>query len=205
VFLQPHISSCSYAFRSLWTPYSVSFNPTTFPSQHIIYLSALSSCLLKIVGDRGSTVVKVLGYKSEGRWLDPRWCHGICHWHKSFWSHYGPGVDSASKGDNDDDDNNNNYMVSWDLHSSGQCMVVMDCLTFEVGPDWLSRNVSKEYHYTLRNSTEKCSSHLLHGGRLKSYVVSSSKCFIIWQPENDLIRVETWLIRLHKQAVLSNK
>jgi len=26
-------------------------------------------------GDRGSTVVKVLCYKSEGRWLDPRWCH----------------------------------------------------------------------------------------------------------------------------------
>jgi hypothetical protein len=27
--------------------------------------------------DRGSTVVKVLRYKSEGRWFDPRWCHGI--------------------------------------------------------------------------------------------------------------------------------
>jgi hypothetical protein len=24
---------------------------------------------------RGSTVVKVLRYKSEGRWFDPRWCH----------------------------------------------------------------------------------------------------------------------------------
>jgi hypothetical protein len=23
---------------------------------------------------RGSTVVKVLRYKSEGRWFDPRWC-----------------------------------------------------------------------------------------------------------------------------------
>jgi hypothetical protein len=42
-------------------------------------------------GDRGSTVVMVLHYKSEGRW-----CHGIFHWHKFFWSHYGPGVDSAS-------------------------------------------------------------------------------------------------------------
>jgi hypothetical protein len=28
-------------------------------------------------GDRGSTVVKVLRYKSEGRWFDPRWCHWI--------------------------------------------------------------------------------------------------------------------------------
>ena len=26
-------------------------------------------------GDRGSTVVKVLCYKSEGRWFDSRWCH----------------------------------------------------------------------------------------------------------------------------------
>ena len=28
-----------------------------------------------IVGDRGGTVVKVLRYKSEGRWFDSRWCH----------------------------------------------------------------------------------------------------------------------------------
>jgi len=47
--------------------------------------------------DSGSTVVKVPCYKSEGRWFDSRWCHwnffiGI----KSFRSHYGPGVDSAS-------------------------------------------------------------------------------------------------------------
>jgi len=27
------------------------------------------------LGDRGSTVVKVLYYKSGGRWFDPRWCH----------------------------------------------------------------------------------------------------------------------------------
>jgi len=27
------------------------------------------------MGDRGSTVVKVLCYKSVGRWLDPNWCH----------------------------------------------------------------------------------------------------------------------------------
>ena len=48
-----------------------------------------------IWGDRGGTVVKVLCYKSEGRWFDPRWCH----WHfllTSSRSHYGPEVDSAS-------------------------------------------------------------------------------------------------------------
>jgi len=27
------------------------------------------------LGDRGSTVVKVLCYKSVGRWFDPSWCH----------------------------------------------------------------------------------------------------------------------------------
>jgi hypothetical protein len=50
-----------------------------------------------LCGDRGSTVVKVLCYKSEGHWFDPSWCH----WKyfidiKSFRSHCGPGVDSAS-------------------------------------------------------------------------------------------------------------
>ena len=34
------------------------------------------------MGDHGSTVVKVLCYKSEGRWFDPRWCQWIFHWHK---------------------------------------------------------------------------------------------------------------------------
>jgi hypothetical protein len=43
-------------------------------------------------GDRGSTEVKVLYYKSEGRWFDPSWC-GYFIDIKSFRSHYGPGVD----------------------------------------------------------------------------------------------------------------
>jgi len=30
-------------------------------------------------GDRGSTVVKVLRYKSEGRWFGPSWCQCIFH------------------------------------------------------------------------------------------------------------------------------
>jgi len=46
-----------------------------------------------IKGDRGSTVVKVLCYNSEGRWFGPsEFFIDI----KSFWSHHGPGVDSAS-------------------------------------------------------------------------------------------------------------
>ena len=32
------------------------------------------------IGDRGGTVVKVLCYKSKGRWFDPSWCH----WNFSF-------------------------------------------------------------------------------------------------------------------------
>jgi hypothetical protein len=30
---------------------------------------------MPIFGDSGGTVVKVLCYKSEGRWFDSRWCH----------------------------------------------------------------------------------------------------------------------------------
>jgi len=39
-------------------------------------------------GDRGSTVVKVLCHKSEGRWFN----NSLCHWNFS----HGLGVDSAS-------------------------------------------------------------------------------------------------------------
>ena len=34
------------------------------------------------MGDRGGTVVKVLCYKSEGRWFDPSWSQWIFHRHK---------------------------------------------------------------------------------------------------------------------------
>ena len=44
-----------------------------------------------------NTVVKVLCYKSEGRWFDLSWCQWIFFIDiKSFRSHYGSGVDSAS-------------------------------------------------------------------------------------------------------------
>ena len=33
---------------------------------------------------RGSTVVKVLCFKSEGCWFNPSWCQWIFHWHKIF-------------------------------------------------------------------------------------------------------------------------
>jgi hypothetical protein len=46
-------------------------------------------------------VVKALCYKPAGRKFDSRWCHW--NFSGSFWSHYGPGVDSAS--------NRNEYQV----------------------------------------------------------------------------------------------
>jgi len=53
-------------------------------------------------GDRGCTVVKVLCYKSEGRWFELSWCQWIFHWHKilliALW-HWGrPGVFPGGKG-----------------------------------------------------------------------------------------------------------
>jgi len=39
-------------------------------SRFLFYPSTATFC-----GDRGGTVVKVLCYKSEGRWFDPSWCH----------------------------------------------------------------------------------------------------------------------------------
>ena len=41
-------------------------------------------------------MVKVLCYKSEGRWFDSRWCHWNFSLPKYLRSDYGPGVDSAS-------------------------------------------------------------------------------------------------------------
>jgi len=46
----------------------------------LLYLSA-SVIIIKLpyliiyLGDCGSTMVKALCYKSEGRWFDSRWCH----------------------------------------------------------------------------------------------------------------------------------
>ena len=58
--------------------------------------STIDVVLLKICykffGDRGGKVVKVLCYKSEGRWLE--FFIDI----KSFRSHYGSGFGSASNG-----------------------------------------------------------------------------------------------------------
>ena len=40
------------------------------------------SWYLFLLGDHGSTVVKVLCYNLVGRWFDPSWCQWIFHRHK---------------------------------------------------------------------------------------------------------------------------
>ena len=46
---------------------SVTILPMQVPTLYFISVS-------QTLGDRGSTVVKVLCYNSEGRWFDPSWC-----------------------------------------------------------------------------------------------------------------------------------
>jgi len=60
-----------------------SFNLVLITSTYIsikIYFTRSISMLHTILsGGRVSTVVKVLCYKSDGRWLDPSWCQWIFH------------------------------------------------------------------------------------------------------------------------------
>jgi hypothetical protein len=49
-------------------------------------------------GARGGVVVKALRYKPEGQVFDSPWCHWNFSVTQSFRSHYSPGVDSASNG-----------------------------------------------------------------------------------------------------------
>jgi hypothetical protein len=91
-------ATCHCTFRSLFLLTISSWGKECSSWQtklHRVGYHLLSMWICHTWGDRGSTVVKILRYKSEGRWFDPRWCQ-FFHWHKSFWSHYGPGVDSAS-------------------------------------------------------------------------------------------------------------
>ena len=46
-------------------------------------------------GDRDGTLVKVLCYKSDGRWFDSRLYHWNFSLTRSLRSHYGPAVDSV--------------------------------------------------------------------------------------------------------------
>ena len=43
----------------------------------IAHTAKIIAKILRRSGDRGSTAVKVLCYKSEGRWFDPSWCRNF--------------------------------------------------------------------------------------------------------------------------------
>jgi hypothetical protein len=47
-------------------------------------------------GHAVAQLVEALHYKPEGHGFDSRSCHWNFSLPKSFWPHYGPGVDSAS-------------------------------------------------------------------------------------------------------------
>ena len=46
-------------------------------SEHSVNSQSCYFNKYKTFGDHGGTVVKVLCYKSEGRWFDPRWCRNV--------------------------------------------------------------------------------------------------------------------------------
>ena len=56
-----------YRMNELWLRQQLLFKLSLSHNHKLCYVTSF--------GDRGGTVVKVLCYKSEGRWFDPRWCH----------------------------------------------------------------------------------------------------------------------------------
>ena len=93
---QPPSNQCCCTVWSgvLGNSYSKSSSATTLQSncECTAWNSANTPCkvswikviLLSLLpfNDCGSSVVKVLCYKSEGRWFNPSRCHWIFHWHK---------------------------------------------------------------------------------------------------------------------------
>ena len=56
------------------------YNSLTKRHGEMATISATYSKVLGLnTGDRGRTVVKVLCYKSEGRWFDSSWCQWVFH------------------------------------------------------------------------------------------------------------------------------
>jgi len=98
----PHPKLCPYKIGVFFLPHCVFIFRVSFTPRRI-YQSARSGIAgdLKlsnsfITADRGSALVKVLCYKSEGSCFDPSWCQWIFFDIKSSRSHYGPEVDPTS-------------------------------------------------------------------------------------------------------------
>ena len=70
IFLSTHCHYTSYLtchiVPHIYAPSSINFSSLSEDKNRQHSLQA---------GDRVGTVVKVLCYKSEGRWFDPSWCH----------------------------------------------------------------------------------------------------------------------------------
>jgi len=87
---QPHRNSNKHRTKNNTTNVVIQQNSRKFLTMDILMSETCWA------GGHGSTLVKMLCYKSEGRWFDPSWWQWIFRWHKNFRSHYGPRVDSAS-------------------------------------------------------------------------------------------------------------
>jgi len=62
------------------------------PFMNLSYLTRVPHALGHVVAQ----LVESLRYKPKGRGFDSRWCHWNFSLTKSFWLHYGSGVNSAS-------------------------------------------------------------------------------------------------------------
>ena len=71
-----NIFSCS-EMKECWMIMQINPTRCTILFNIFIYLSSLYVS----GGDRSGTLVKVLCFKSEGRWFDSRWCHWNVYWH----------------------------------------------------------------------------------------------------------------------------
>jgi len=65
---------CLY-WRRLLNDKNIDVKKIALHINKIIICFILKFCAYFNSGDRGGTVVKVLCYKSEGRWFDPDWCY----------------------------------------------------------------------------------------------------------------------------------
>ena len=68
--------TCRYHLPDM-SPFLKNYNVFGFDVLLTAHLSIM--LVLNQLGDRGSTVVKVLCYKSEGCWFDPSWCQWVFH------------------------------------------------------------------------------------------------------------------------------
>jgi hypothetical protein len=67
---------CNYAV-TISSTYSTKFATSQQAQQVYQFKGAFGWFHIVIIGDRGSTAVKVLRYKSEGHSFDPDWCQWI--------------------------------------------------------------------------------------------------------------------------------